>query len=407
MTKHIDLLRAHQQKKSAADSDAATVQSTPVNNPYSLRATTNQVSPNEYGSMKEEIPNEATALEKQQPEQVISHQNTMEETLVSHSSIAESASQEDAPKAFNVTIWLLRISKRIIAIFQAAQQHKTSNVSAISEDLQVLLNQFETSGNMLDILELEISRNIKDICNTDSNINGLVQKSVMMMLYTLKVGLRLKLEHHELIQHTVAAMLHHIGMATIPVETRHKVEKLSEDELNLIKHSSHRTVEYLKSCQVNNEQILTTITQASERYDGSGSSGLKGREIAWSARMLGLLSMFEALIHFRHYRPRLLPRDAIRELVNHHKKSFDPVILKALIESISLYPVGTFVQLNTGEIGRVLTVQSKFPLRPIVQINMDKHGNIITKRIINLKKQPNLLITKCMYEENLAEYMQQ
>ncbi|MDQ7001436.1 MAG: hypothetical protein Q9N02_01960, partial [Ghiorsea sp.] len=73
----------------------------------------------------------------------------------------------------------------------------------------------------------------------------------------------------------------------------------------------------------------------------------------------------------------------------------------ALIEAVSLYPVGTFVQLNTGEIGQVTMVHSKFPLRPMVYINMDSQGNAITVREIDLKLQPNLMIQKCMYEESL------
>jgi hypothetical protein len=47
-------------------------------------------------------------------------------------------------------------------------------------------------------------------------------------------------------------------------------------------------------------------------------------------------------------------------------------------------------------------VHSKFPLRPVVYINMDKHGNPITAREIDLKLQPNLMIQKCMYEESLG-----
>ena len=303
--------------------------------------------------------------------------------------------------SFSVAAWLQEISQFLQKIFQAAENQETTDLNILDAPLQNLMEQLEDNTKVLDALELEISRNIKQICNTDCSVNDLIEKSIMMMLYTIKISLRLQLQHNAIVQHATAAMLHHIGMAMVPAEVRHKVGKLTPSELALIRQAPENAVEYLKSCHVSHENILLAAEQASERYDGSGPQGLSGHDIAWIARVVGLLSMFEALIHIRPYRPRLLPRDAIRELVNRHKKAFDPILLKALIEAVSLYPVGTFVQLNTGEIGQVIMVHSKFPLRPVVYINMDSHGNPITAREIDLKQQPNLMIQKCMYEESL------
>ncbi|MDX8395643.1 MAG: hypothetical protein R8K22_04435 [Mariprofundaceae bacterium] len=78
-------------------------------------------------------------------------------------------------------------------------------------------------------------------------------------------------------------------------------------------------------------------------------------------------------------------------------------MLKALIESISLYPVGTYVQLNSGDVGQVIRISPRLPLRPFVIINMDSHGNALPPREIALKDQPNLMVQRCMYEEGLTE----
>ncbi len=397
MTKHIDLLRSYQQKKKSADSDATALHAdgaavdAHMHNPYSLPKGKGHPSVAGAGA-GEKLPEEVISFDAGVMEEPVAHVSAQQPLHDSH--------------AFHVSTWLLDISRNIQHIFQAAQQQKPSDVASLYTHLQKLFAQLEYNNDTLNALELEISRNIKTICATEASVNDLVQKSIMMMLYTIKISFQLKLEQQELIQHTLAAMLHHIGMTMVPDEIRKKVGKLSDEELKLIKQAPERAVAYLKSCHIDNETVLTAIAQASERYDGSGGTGLIGRKIAWPARIIGLLSMFESLIHLRPYRQRLLPRDAIRELVNKHKKSFDPVLLKALIESISLYPVGTFVQLNTGEIGQVITVHHKFPLRPVVHINMDKYGNIITKREINLKQQPNLMIKKCMYEESLEESVQ-
>ncbi|MDQ7001957.1 MAG: HD domain-containing phosphohydrolase, partial [Ghiorsea sp.] len=202
---------------------------------------------------------------------------------------------------FPVSAWLQEVSLLLQTIFQAAEKNESSDLSSLGSPLQNLLEQLEDNTKVLDALELEISRNIKQICNADCGVNDLVEKSIMMMLYTLKISLRLRLEHTAIVQHAVAAMLHHIGMAMVPNEVRQKVGKLTKDELALIRKAPENAVAYLKSCQITHENVLLAAEQAAERYDGSGPQGLSGHGIAWIARVAGLLSMFEALIHIRPY----------------------------------------------------------------------------------------------------------
>lgn len=304
---------------------------------------------------------------------------------------------------FSLEHWLEQISHIVSDIFSAAEQAQAADISLLQDSLRIILEQIHALPSIVGALELEISLKISALCSHDKHNADLVQKAIMMMLYTIKTGLQLKIIHQELLNHMIAAMLHHSGMARIPADVRHKAGKLNKNEILLIRQAPEYSVQFLHQSNIDNEHIIRAVTQSTERYDGSGQTGLKGFEIVWAARLIGLLSMFEALIHIRAYRPRLLPRDAIRELVNHHKKAFDPVMLKALIESISLYPVGTFVQINTGEIGLVIAIHNKFPLRPIINISMDKYGNSITERRIDLKIQPNLMIQKCMYKEALDE----
>jgi len=303
---------------------------------------------------------------------------------------------------FNAESWLQHISLTLTAMFSSVQLDEIIHIDRLNEPLNMLFNRIQSSPKTIDLLEFEINKQPQDAIDTTHNTD-LVQKSIMLMLYSIKVGSQLKLQPLELLPCAVAAMLHHLGMAMVPPAIRQKSDKLNDDEFDQIKQASQKALSYLQHHQIHHEHLVQAIAQASERFDGSGPQGTLGHGMAWIARLITLLSMFEALIHFRPYRQRLLPRDAIREIVKKHKKEFDPEMLKALIESISLYPVGTYIQLNTGEIGQVTNIHAKFPLRPIVYINMDKYGHAITERKIDLKTQPNLMIQKCMYEEGLQE----
>ena len=299
--------------------------------------------------------------------------------------------------------WLHRFTQEIGQLFQAASNDTPADIQPLTAQLSDFFKKMPDNPKLVDNLELAILQSGKEAGEFEDELRDLIQKSIMMMLYALKVGRNLKLNTDELRSHTLAAILHHIGMSQIATETRKKKGPLTESELNKIKGASKMSYDYLSRCGITDAAILQAARQAQERFDGSGPQGLSGKDVAHSARMVGLLSMFEALIHYRPHRPRLLPRDAIRQLLNHHKTAFDPVMLKALIESISLYPVGTYVQLNSGDIGLVVKVHVHHPLRPVTQVMFNSHGDAIANRMVDLKYHSNLTVQRCMYEEDLQE----
>jgi len=296
--------------------------------------------------------------------------------------------------------WLNQCVYFTVTIFKAADKSKTCSTVELSNHIRELLASLPEQPEQLATLELMISTTVARIRKL---FGELVEKSIMMMLYAIKTGIQLRLNEDEQHALVLAAMLHHIGMAQIPDSIRHKKGKLSNKELEQIRLAPKRGADYLRQCGIADARILSATSQAQERFDGSGPDGLKGPEISRTARIVGLLSMFEALIHYRSYRKRLLPRDAIREILVHHKKAFDPAFLKCLIDAISLYPVGTYVQLNSGDIGQVTLVHRRLPMRPIVRLSMDRHGNGILEREVNLQTQPNLMVERCMYKEDVDE----
>lgn len=385
MAKYIDLLRAHQNQKSESPSSNKGLEQEYDEVEVMLEVYDEDDLPPEL------TPDETLLLPEELPSEV-------EEPATPPAAAAPSP--QASPE---ISSWLTNLITHLQQLFADAQQKNRTSIQRLSNEITELLRRLDANSELHNDLELDIIKRTAGIRESGENHGDLVQKSVIMMLYALKMGQRLHLQTEELRSHILAAMLHHIGMAQVPSSIRLKKERLTQDELDEIRKASANGHDYLNECGVTDPIILLATKQSNERFDGSGPSGLSATDISFSARMIGLLSMFEALIHFRPYRHRLLPRDAIRELVNHHKTAFDPVMLKALIESISLYPVGTYIQLNTGDVGLVTQVHDRLPLRPKVLINMDAHGNKIPERTINLKEQPNLMIQHCMYEEELAE----
>jgi hypothetical protein len=296
--------------------------------------------------------------------------------------------------------WLNKCIHHVDALFKNAGEHKESDLTVLSDHLKSFLASIPKHPDQLAVLELMIGEKAKKIHEL---YGGLVTKTLMLMLYAIKMGLQLKMNEDDLHALVMAGMLHHIGMAQVPKSIRNKKEKLTKEEFAQIALAPKLGAKYLQQCGISDKRILSATLQAKERFDGTGPTGLKGEDISKTARIISLLSMFEAMIHFRPYRKRMLPRDAIREILINHKKAYDPAFLKCLIDAISLYPVGTYVQLNSGDVGQVVRVHRRLPLRPVVHLTMDRHGNDITPRDINLQTQPNLMVERCMYREDLKD----
>ena len=140
-----------------------------------------------------------------------------------------------------------------------------------------------------------------------------------------------------------------------------------------------------------------------EREDGSGFPlGLLGGEIREAAKILGIVDVFEACIHDRPYRDALTGYQLLAELTHGQTKSFANHIVKALMNSFSLYPLNEFVVLNTHEVAQVVEVNPEFSLRPLVQILYDKEGRLLPNpREADLAHQSLLFIVKAISHHEL------
>jgi HD-GYP domain-containing protein (c-di-GMP phosphodiesterase class II) len=146
--------------------------------------------------------------------------------------------------------------------------------------------------------------------------------------------------------------------------------KLSEEDRARIKQHPETSFQMLSKLGSQYAWLAQIAWQEHERWNGQGyPRGLKGDHIHEYARIIGIVDIFEALMSPRPYRKRLLPHEAIRELLVAEKTSFPNQIIKALVQQFTLFPLGTRVKLNTGEFGVVSKLNQRFPLRPVLMID--------------------------------------
>ena len=295
---------------------------------------------------------------------------------------------------------LLRLAKALVVVLRAASAHRLIRLDPMHRGVRTLA-ELAKDEEALSTCELWLAEHEQAVRRMDADVGDLVLKALNTLVYALKVARVLEMPETMRAKLALAAVLHPAALARIPARIRNKPETLDEEERKAVARAWSEGAAWLKSCGLADVDVLRAIEEVPERLDGSGPKGLSGNEISTLGRILGLLSLFEALIHYRPWRKRLLPRDAVALIIKQHKRRFEHAHLKALIESVSLYPPGTWVRLNSGEVAEVVRTHFHHPLRPVVEVRFSKSGEPVVPRRVDLLEMPNLRIEACMYPEDL------
>jgi HD-GYP domain-containing protein (c-di-GMP phosphodiesterase class II) len=190
------------------------------------------------------------------------------------------------------------------------------------------------------------------------------------------IGMTLEYNEQQLLNLCVSSLLHDLGLLKIPEKIIKKPGKLTKDEFALIQKHCSYGLDLLDNISDIPESIKEVVYQHHERIDGSGyPEGKKGSEISESAKIIAMIEVYEAMTHPRPYRgEKIIPYDGVREVVQEAKKSFEPRLVKKFLRFITPYPLGSYVLLNSNEIGRIVQTYEDRPLRPVVEIFFDSKG---------------------------------
>jgi HD-GYP domain-containing protein (c-di-GMP phosphodiesterase class II) len=150
-------------------------------------------------------------------------------------------------------------------------------------------------------------------------------------------------------------------------------------------------------------KVADIAAQEQEREDGSGyPAHLSGDQIHEFAKIIGVADTYEAITHSRAHREGLVAYGALKKMIDLRTSTFSRKIIRALIDVVSVYPLGSLVKLNTGAIGRVMMKSDTHPTRPTIRLLKDAQGKKID-RLINLEQEPMLYIADAQVAEGEVE----
>ena len=239
--------------------------------------------------------------------------------------------------------------------------------------------------------------------HTDNPGEYIVYHSVNVSIFAIKMAHFMGFSNQNQIEIGMAGLLHDVGMALIPEDILFKDGKLSRKELSMLRERPINSFKILRFVGEKYPYLAESANQVYERIDGSGyPMGLQGDEINEYAQIIGLVSVYEALVHSRPQRARFLHFTAVKEIMKRDKRGFQKKHLKALLNIFSIFPLSSYVKLNSNAIGQVIETYPDYPMRPKLQIIYDSQKQrVLTDRIIDLSKNPLLYITDSVSEDEI------
>ena len=215
-------------------------------------------------------------------------------------------------------------------------------------------------------------------------------RAVDTLIHMIAFGRFLQFPGERLLLLGLAGVLLNVGKVRLPDTTLQKKGALTAEEFALAKTHVMHSVELIRAAPGLPQGLEDIVIQHHERIDGSGyPQGLRSRQISIDGAIAGLVDSYSALTSVRPYAEQVSPSTALSMLYKQRGTLFSELVVEKFIQCIGVYPVGTTVELNTGEVGIVIAQNLTRRLQPWVMVILDAGRKpILPQVILDLAKEP-------------------
>jgi HD-GYP domain-containing protein (c-di-GMP phosphodiesterase class II) len=203
--------------------------------------------------------------------------------------------------------------------------------------------------------------------------------SVNVCILSVSLGARLGLSKGKLSELGFAALFHDIGKVRLPLSILNKPGELDEEEWKEVrKHPVFGVKTLLSKRSIDRFSTRAMIVSFEHhlKIDLSGYPPLRfKKETSLCSRIVTIADVYDSMTSGRVYtKTPLMPDEALRRMLGEEGKTFDPLLLKVFINMLGIYPAGSVVIMDTGEVGVVMKANPLGLSRPEVAIIADKSG---------------------------------
>jgi HD-GYP domain-containing protein (c-di-GMP phosphodiesterase class II) len=239
---------------------------------------------------------------------------------------------------------------------------------------------------------------------------GDVENAINIALLAALMGRKMQMTRHRILALVTASLLHDIGMLRISPEIVNKQGKLTPEERRQIQSHPIHSYRIITKELSFGDDVGVPALQHQERWDGAGYPRRLAKDaIRLEARVIAVADSFVAMVSNKPYRTSMIGYTAIRNLLSDNGTRFDPEVLKAFIQVLGIYPIGSIVLLSDSSVCRVLENRSAAPLKPRVKVIIDAEGHEFIDDDgpeVDLMENKRMFIAKAVDANSLADQHQ-
>ncbi len=209
-------------------------------------------------------------------------------------------------------------------------------------------------------------------------------------IYMITFGRFLQLERSQIEFLGYLGLLQDVGKVRLSSELLEKSGRLSLEEYEQAKLHARYSEEILRATPGLPAGLAQAASLHHERLDGSGyPRALRGSEIGMYGQIAAIVDTFDAMTVKRPYADAVSPSKAISELYKWRGVYFDANLVEQFIRCLGIFPVGSLVELNTGEVGVVIAQDPAKRLLPRVMVIRDAQRRpMIPQKLLDLSRSP-------------------
>jgi HD-GYP domain-containing protein (c-di-GMP phosphodiesterase class II) len=214
-----------------------------------------------------------------------------------------------------------------------------------------------------------------------------VRHSLNACIMSIIFGKHMELKDSELRVLGLGGLLHDIGKMKIPAAILNKPGKLTREEFELVKHHPVDSYQLLSNRLEISPGVSEIALMHHERLDGTGyPRGLSASQLKSLPMMVAIIDVYDAITTKRAYHDGISPHEALKLMYENEIGAFNHDLLDKFIHCLSIFPVGSIVEMDNGEVGIVMSVNHSHHLFPIVLLVLNHNKQPYTPRkVCNLK----------------------
>lgn len=269
----------------------------------------------------------------------------------------------------------LDTQKRVNKLFNDTRLGKNILMTDVSKMVYPLADSIFRNPDTLTLLS-----NIQEV---DENLEA---HSINTCILSLTFARHLGLDKSKMYELGIAALLHDIGEIQIDAEILRKRGNLSGEEQKILQ--SHCALGATALSEINGipQSAVSVAQNHHERTDKSGyPNKLGGEKIGFFTKIISVVDVYDTLTTGLASQPALTCSDALKNMYDWREGLFDAEIVEEFIQCLGIYPIGSAVELNTGDLGVIVSISEKNRLSPSVMLIKNIEGKTyLPPRIVNI-----------------------